>query len=108
MNSLLHDNLAGIRQIKAYAREEAEHGRFNQAGTKLKEATLVVMKAWAIYDPSMEFFAGCGLVIGTAFGGTAVWQGQRGLGELFGSLFLVLFLYEPVSRLHSLNQMLQS
>ncbi|HEX4200798.1 MAG TPA: ABC transporter ATP-binding protein, partial [Chthoniobacterales bacterium] len=107
MNSLLHDNLAGIRQIKAYVREEAEHGRFNRAGMRLKEATLVVMKAWAIYDPSMEFFAGCGLVIVTAFGGNAVLHGQMGLGELVGSLILVRFLYEPVSRLHSLNQMLQ-
>ena len=107
MNSLLHDNLAGIRQIKAYVREDAEHGRFNQAGTKLKEASLVVMRAWAVYDPSMEFFAGCGLVIVTAFGGNAVLHGQMGLGELVGSLILVRFLYEPVSRLHSLNQMLQ-
>ena len=29
MNALLHDNLAGIRQIKTYVREEEEHGRFN-------------------------------------------------------------------------------
>src|SRR4051812_33008517 len=29
MNSLLHDNLAGIRQIKTYVREEEEHARFN-------------------------------------------------------------------------------
>ena len=107
MNALLHDNLAGIRQIKAYAREEAEHGRFNRAGARLKEATLVVMKAWAIYDPSMEFFTGCGLVLVTAFGGNAVLHGQMGLGELVASLILVRFLYEPVSRLHSLNQMLQ-
>jgi len=107
MNALLHDNLAGVRQIKAYAREEAEHGRFNRAGTKLKDATLAVMKAWAIYDPAMEFFAGCGLVIVTAFGGNAVLHGQMGVGELVGSLILVRFLYEPVSRLHSLNQMLQ-
>jgi len=55
MNSLLHDNLAGVRQIKAYAREEAEHRRFNQVSARLKDATLVVLKAWAIYTPSMEF-----------------------------------------------------
>jgi ATP-binding cassette, subfamily B, bacterial len=108
MNAILHDNLAGIRQIKAYAREDAEHGRFNHAGAKLKDATLVVMKAWAIYDPSMEFFAGCGLVIVTGFGGNAVLHGQMGLGELVASLILVRFLYEPVSRLHSLNQMIQN
>jgi ATP-binding cassette, subfamily B, bacterial len=108
MNALLHDNLAGVRQIKAYAREEAERGRFDQAGAKLKDASLVVMKAWAIYDPSMEFFAGCGLVIVTAFGGNAVLHGQMGVGELVSSLILVRFLYEPISRLHSLNQMLQA
>jgi hypothetical protein len=26
MNSLLHDNLAGIRQIKSFVREREEHG----------------------------------------------------------------------------------
>jgi ATP-binding cassette, subfamily B, bacterial len=108
MNALLHDNLAGVRQIKAYAREEPEHTRFNRASAKLKEATLVVMRAWALYDPSMEFLAGCGLVIVTAFGGSAVLQGKMELGQLVACLILVRFLYEPISKLHSLNQMLQS
>jgi ABC-type multidrug transport system fused ATPase/permease subunit len=108
MNSLLHDNLAGVRQIKAYAREESEHRRFNQASTRLKDATLVVLKAWAIYTPSMEFVTSCGLAIVTGFGGMAVLQGKMGLGELVASLILVRFLYEPIGRLHSLNQMFQS
>jgi ATP-binding cassette, subfamily B, bacterial len=108
MNSLLHDNLAGVRQIKAYAREESEHRRFNQASARLKDASLVVLKAWAIYTPSMEFVTSCGLAIVTGFGGKAVLEGKMGLGELVASLILVRFLYEPISRLHSLNQMFQS
>jgi ABC-type multidrug transport system fused ATPase/permease subunit len=108
MNSLLHDNLAGVRQIKSYAREDSEHRRFNQASARLKDATLVVLKAWAIYTPSMEFVTSCGLAIVTGFGGTAVVQGRMGLGELVASLILVRFLYEPIGRLHSLNQMFQS
>jgi ABC-type multidrug transport system fused ATPase/permease subunit len=108
MNSLLHDNLAGVRQIKAYAREEAEHRRFNRESARLKDATLVVLKAWAIYTPSMEFVTSCGLAIVTGFGGMAVLEGKMGLGELVASLILVRFLYEPISRLHSLNQMFQS
>jgi ATP-binding cassette, subfamily B, bacterial len=108
MNSLLHDNLAGVRQIKSYAREESEHRRFNQASARLKEATLVVLRAWAIYTPSMEFVTSCGLAIVTGFGGMAVVQGRMGLGELVASLILVRFLYEPIGRLHSLNQMFQS
>ena len=46
MNALLHDNLAGIRQIKTFVREREEHGRFNTASRQLGQATLVVMKAW--------------------------------------------------------------
>ncbi|HZC35770.1 MAG TPA: ABC transporter ATP-binding protein [Chthoniobacterales bacterium] len=108
MNSLLHDNLAGVRQIKAYAREESEHRRFNQASTRLKDATLVVLKAWAVYSPSMEFVTSCGLAIVTGFGGKAVLDGKMGLGELVASLILVRFLYEPIGRLHTLNQLFQS
>jgi ATP-binding cassette subfamily B protein len=107
MNSLLHDNLSGIRQIKAYAREDQEHGRFNLGSKKLKEATLIVMKAWALYSPAMAFLNSCGLAIVTGLGAKAVLDGRMGLGGLVASLILVRFLYEPIGRLHSLNQMLQ-
>src|SRR6476660_3865430 len=30
INALLHDNLAGVRQIKSFAREREEHARFNR------------------------------------------------------------------------------
>jgi ATP-binding cassette, subfamily B, bacterial len=108
MNSLLHDNLSGVRQIKAYAREKNEHLRFNQASQRLKEATLVVTRVWAIYNPSMDFFTSSGLVIITGFGGAAVLQGRIEIGELVASLILVRFLYEPFGKLHTLNQMFQS
>jgi len=108
MNSLLHDNLSGVRQIKAYVREAAEHARFNAASEKLKAATLVVMKAWALYSPAMEFLTSCGLAIVTGVGGKAVLDGRMEIGELVACLILVRFLYEPIGRLHGLNQMLQA
>ena len=67
MNSLLHDNISGIRQIKTYTSEEREHARFNKASDVLRRATLVVMSAWALYSPSMEFLASCGTLIIIAF-----------------------------------------
>jgi ATP-binding cassette, subfamily B, bacterial len=108
MNSVLHDNLSGIRQIKAYVRESAEHRRFNQRSERLKQATLTIMKAWAIYSPTMDFLTSSGLVIVTGFGGAAVLYGRMSIGELVAFLVLVRFLYEPISRLHALNQMFQS
>src|SRR6266536_2448029 len=44
INALLHDNLAGIRQIKSFVRELEEHARFNRASDQLRRATLVVMR----------------------------------------------------------------
>ncbi|MEQ1859358.1 MAG: ABC transporter ATP-binding protein [Chthoniobacteraceae bacterium] len=108
MNALLHDNLAGIRQIKTYVRERDEHARFNAVSNQLREATLVVMRAWAIYNPAMTFFAAVGLVLVVGFGGSAVLDGAMSVGDLVGFLMLAGFLYEPISRLHSLNQMIQS
>jgi ABC-type multidrug transport system fused ATPase/permease subunit len=108
MNALLHDNLAGIRQIKTYVREPEEHQRFNKVSDQLRHATLVVMRVWAIYNPSMSFFTACGLVIVVGFGGFAVIEGAMSVGDLVGFLLLAGFLYEPIGRLHSLNQLVQA
>jgi ABC-type multidrug transport system fused ATPase/permease subunit len=108
MNALLHDNLAGIRQIKTYVRENEEHARFNGVSGQLREATLVVMRVWAIYNPAMSFFGACGAVLVIGFGGKAVLAGQMTIGDFVGFLLLVGYLYEPIGRLHSLNQLIQS
>jgi len=108
MNSLLHDNLAGIRQIKTYVREDEQLARFNDASRLLQRATLVVMRVWAIYNPSMSFLASLGVTLVIAFGAQAVLRGEMSVGDLTGFLLLTGFLYEPIGRLHQLNQILQA
>ena len=68
LNSLLHDNIAGIRQIKTYTGEKREHARFDEASNGVRTATLTVMKAWAFYQPGMEFISSCGLLLVAGFG----------------------------------------
>ena len=108
MNALLHDNLSGIRQIKSFVREREEHVRFNRVSDELRRATLVVMRVWAIYSPSMSIFEGLGAVIILAFGSHAVLTGAMQLGDLVAFLILTAFLYDPIRRLHQLNQLVQA
>ena len=108
MNSLLHDNLAGIRQIKTYVREREEHARFNATSNDLRTSTLTVMRVWAIYNPAMSFLGACGAVIVAGFGGHAVLRGEMSVGDLVAFLWLVGALYEPLGKLHSLNQLVQA
>ena len=108
MNALLHDNLSGIRQIKSFVREREQHARFNRVSDQLRHATLVVMRVWAIYSPSMSMLEAMGAVLVLGFGGHAVLAGTLQLGDLVASLMLMAFLYDPASRLHQLNQLVQA
>jgi len=108
INALLHDNLAGIRQIKSFVRELEEHARFNRASDQLRRATLVVMRVWAIYSPSMSMFEAIGALLILGFGAHAALTGEMQIGDLVAFLMLTAFLYDPVSRLHQLNQLVQA
>src|SRR5216110_465366 len=108
MNALLHDNLAGVRQIKSFVRENEEHARFNRVSDQLRRATLVVMRVWAIYSPSMSLFEAFGAVLVLGFGSRAVLAGGMQIGDLVAFLMLTAFLYDPISRLHQLNQLMQA
>src|SRR5690242_12398494 len=86
MNALLHDNLSGIRQIRSFAREKEEHRRFDRVSDELRRATLIVMKVWAAYNPSMYLIGMLGVIVTVFFGTRAVLGGTMELGSLAGFL----------------------
>jgi len=108
LNSLLHDNIAGIRQIKTYTSEEREHARFNASSDFVRQTSLVVMKAWSIYSPAMNFLTSFGMLLVAGYGAYRVLHEGMDLGVLVAFLVLARFLYEPVGRLHQLNQLFQA
>jgi ATP-binding cassette subfamily B protein/subfamily B ATP-binding cassette protein MsbA len=109
MNALLMDNLQGIRQIKAFGRQVHEDERFAQRADDLREGTLVVMRVWAYYGPAMQFFGAFGTALLLWVGGVQVIHDKMTVGQLVAFMFWAgMFFYEPIGRLHGLNQMLQS
>ena len=108
LNSLLHDNIAGIRQIKSYAAEAVEHHRFNESSEALRQASLRMMRWWATYSPSMSFLKMTGYVIVLGVGGGQVMNGSLTEGGFLTFLLFLSLFYEPIDRLNSLNQMLLS
>ena len=106
LNALLHDNIAGIRQIKAYAAEADEHKRFNRFSNALRRATLRMMKWWSLYSPGMSFVRMTGYVLVLGFGGQAVIAESLTGGEFVQFLLFLSLFYEPIDRLNSLNQMI--
>src|SRR5260370_42618772 len=56
----------------------------------------------------MSMFEGIGEVLVLGFGSRAVLNGTLQMGDLVASLMLMAFLYDPISRLHQLNQLVQA
>jgi ABC-type multidrug transport system fused ATPase/permease subunit len=108
MNALLMDNLQGIRQIKAFGREPHEDERFAKRADDLRNGTLGVMRVWATYSPAMSFAGALGLGLVLWIGGRQVLHDRMTIGQLVGFMFYLGLFYEPIGRLHGLNQMIQA
>jgi ATP-binding cassette subfamily B protein len=108
MNALLMDNLQGIRQVKSFGREAHEDERFGARAEDLRQGTLKVMRAWANYSPSMAFLNASGTALVLWVGGSHVLAGTMTIGSLIEFVLYLNLFYDPVAKLHGLNQMLQS
>jgi ATP-binding cassette, subfamily B, bacterial len=108
MSAFLMDSLQGVRQIKAFGRQKHEDERFSERADELRKTTLGVMKVWAIYSPAMTFSAALGTALVLWLGGSQVSSGRITVGQLVGFILYLSMFYEPLGRLHGLNQMLQS
>ncbi|MBV6499619.1 MAG: putative ABC transporter ATP-binding protein [Prosthecobacter sp.] len=104
MNSLLHDSITGIRQIKAYTAEQAKQSAFHHTSEALRHSQQRLMNAWSVYSPLMGFLGSLGLVLLLSIGAHGVITGTVSTGELLKFIFLLGFFLEPISRLHGVNQ----
>jgi ATP-binding cassette subfamily B protein/subfamily B ATP-binding cassette protein MsbA len=110
MNSLVNDNLGGIRQIKAYHLLDLELKRFNTASETVKQANLRINRFWAIFSPITGSIVALGYALVLGYGAYLCLQPDTNLkaGDLSAYLLLLWAFYDPIQRLKDLHQMLQS
>jgi ATP-binding cassette, subfamily B, multidrug efflux pump len=69
LNTVLQENIAGVRLIKAFVRADHEDGRFAVANEEYAERNTRVMRFMATLNPAMTIFVDIGIVIVLWFGG---------------------------------------
>jgi ATP-binding cassette subfamily B protein/subfamily B ATP-binding cassette protein MsbA len=104
LNAMLHDNIAGIRQIKAYTVEPQELLRFDRTSAKVRQAQLSVAKANAMTWPGVSLIAECGIVAMMAAAAYWILKGELQVGTLMSFLVSWGFLFDPLSRINPLTQ----
>ncbi len=113
LNGLLMENISGHRLISSFALEDRERGRFREAAHKLRDTTLKAMYRWSLHGPGTNFLASLGAVAVMGVGGSLLMQSQASGGDFTLGDFISFFaycslVYEPVSRLNQLNQLMAS
>lgn len=96
LNTVLQENLAGIRVVKAFAREDFEHNRFDQANQELLTENVRLIAVFSNFFPFIFLIANLGTA-GVVWAGGLQVIGQRlTLGELVAFLGYQGFFLMPI------------
>ncbi len=98
-NTVLQENLAGIRVVKAYSREEYERSRFQIANYALRDASLKSTRVVATIFPAAFLIATISLLLVVWLGGHFVVNNNLALGELTAFTTYLSLLLIPVAQL---------
>jgi len=99
LNTVLQENLAGVRVVKAFVREEHEIERFGVANVELMEQNIQVMRLVAILIPTMILILNLGVAGAVWFGGTATLAGGLTVGKVVASINYLMFALFPLMML---------
>lgn len=108
LNALLNDNLAGIREIKAFTREEDESKRVYQGIDNYRKSLLGALRLMAIFQPFVEFTSSIGTLIVIFFGGRLALQGTLPVADLVAFFLYLESFYTPVRNLSGAWEAVQS
>ena len=82
LNTVMQENLSGVRVVKAFVREDYERQRFKTANEDLVDRTIRVGQLLAMIMPLMMFTLNIGVVGVVWFGGNLVIAGGTKVGQV--------------------------
>ncbi len=106
LNAVLQENLAGIRVVKAFAREDFEIHRFGEKNVDLMDQNITMMRFFSTFFPVVFFIANLGVVAVIWIGGLQVIGQRMTLGELVAFNGYQMFFLMPIFMLGMIGGML--
>jgi ABC-type multidrug transport system fused ATPase/permease subunit len=99
MSALLQESIAGVRVVRAFARERDEIARFEAQNQRFQEKNLRAIRMQSFWSQYMNFLTAVGAVSVLWFGGHRVMAGQMTIGTLIAFNAYVANLSGPVGNL---------
>jgi ATP-binding cassette subfamily B multidrug efflux pump len=82
LNTVMQENLAGVRVVKAFVRADHEQGRFGETNDGLMEQTVRAERTVAVAMPAIMLAVNLGVVGAIWFGGIQTTYGDMRVGQL--------------------------
>ena len=99
VNTVLQENLTGVKVVRAFAREEDEIAKFEPFNEDLTRSGIQVVRMFALRQPLFEAVAALGVAAVLWYGGIQVLDGNLTIGELVAFNTYLLLLRMPIQML---------
>ena len=99
LNAVLNDSLSGIREVKAFAREEDALDKVDDKIQLVLHKNLRALKLMAIFNPIFDFAAGIGQLLVIFFGARMAIAGTLSIANLVAFFLYLDSFYTPVRNL---------
>jgi len=106
LNTVLQENIAGIRVVKAFVRDEYESERFEESNQDYTNQSVKVMQLMAIMWPLLMGLVNTGIVVIVWIGGGQVIAGEFSLGEVVAFINYLLTSMSPLMFMVMISQVL--
>jgi ATP-binding cassette subfamily B protein len=99
LNTILQENLAGIKVVKAFTREKSEQVKFNAAADVLMKQQITIARLFTFLMPLIFLIANLGQATTLYVGGKEIILGTLTLGEWQEFSMYLMYIFFPVAQL---------
>ena len=102
VTATLAEDIAGMRIVQAFTREEANVRNFREVTQRYRDANMQTVVLNGIYFPSVDLLSSVALAVVLGYGGHLYFTGAISLGTLFAFMLYVQNFFDPVQQLSQL------
>jgi ABC-type multidrug transport system fused ATPase/permease subunit len=102
VTATLAEDIAGMRMVQAFTREEAAMRNFGEVAGRYRESNMQTVVLNGVYFPVVDLLSSVALAVVLGYGGHLYFAGALTLGTLFAFMLYVQNFFDPVQQLSQL------
>jgi ATP-binding cassette subfamily B protein len=102
VTATLQEDISGMREVRAFAREERSRERFRDVNSRYRAANHETVVLNGLYFPFVDFLSSAATAVVLGFGGYLVFDGSLTVGTLFAFIGYLANFFDPVQQLSQL------